>query len=92
MTSEDEAWKLTERETVTDVVERVKQFVLWLVRRPETNVAVVSHGVWIECCFHFLCPATLKDGDRVRNADLFVGECISQNGVFHRLEGVRRIE
>lgn len=91
MPLEDEAWQLTERESVTDVVNRVNQFLQWLLQRSETNIVVVSHGVWIECCFYAHCPQALQDGDRVRNGDLFAGECVSINGQFQRLENVRRI-
>lgn len=93
MPVDDEDWKLAERESVTDVVQRVNRFLQWLIStRSETNIVVVSHGVWIECCFYAHCPDALKNGDRVRNADLFYSECVSQNGQFQRLENVRRIE
>jgi len=92
MPTEDESWTLTSRESVTDVVNRANQFLQWLAQRPETNVTVVSHGVWIECCFYAHCPQALPKGDRVRNCDLFAGECISVNGTFQRLQNVRRIE
>jgi broad specificity phosphatase PhoE len=97
MSNEDEAWKLTERETVTEVLNRINQFLQWLVTRSENNIVVVSHGVWIECCFHAHSPNTLQESpevpaDRVRNGDLFVGECVSLHGQFQRMENVRRIE
>jgi broad specificity phosphatase PhoE len=102
MPNEDEAWKLTERETIPDVVARVNHFLQWLICRPETNIVVVSHGVWIECCFYAHCPQALQPttpsmsqqqgSDRVRNGDLFAGECVSMHGQFQRLENVRRIE
>lgn len=98
MPNEDEAWKLTERESIPDVVHRVNQFLQWLICRAETNIVVVSHGVWIECCFHIHCPQALQQQvhgappDRVRNGDLFAGECVSMHGQFQRLENVRRIE
>ena len=92
MTVEDELWKLTERESVPEVIQRVNQFLHWLVQRPETNIVVVSHGVWIECCFYVHSPQTLANGDRVRNCDCFAAECVSMNGMFQRLQNVRRIE
>jgi len=91
ITEEDEAWKLVERESIHDVVNRVNQFLEWIVRRPETNVVVVSHGVWIECCFYAHFPEALAHGDRVGNGDLFSAECVSLHGVFQRLQNVRRI-
>ena len=92
MTEEDEGWTLNERETYNDVVQRVNQFLNKLVKRPETNIVVVSHGVWIECCFYAHFPAALVSGDRVRNCDLFAAECVSVDGIFHSLRNVRRIE
>jgi broad specificity phosphatase PhoE len=97
MTNEDEAWMLSERETVPSVLNRINQFLQWLVTRSENNIVVISHGVWIECCFHAHSPETLHESsdasvDRVRNGDLFVGECVSLHGQFQRIEKVRRIE
>lgn len=92
MPLEDETWQLTERESITDVMQRTNHFLRWLIQRPETNIVVVSHGVWIECCFYAHCPEALPQGDRVSNGDIFAGECVSFNGTFQRLENVRRIE
>ena len=92
MTIEDEAWKLTERESVPDVIQRVNQFLQWVIQRAETNIVVVSHGVWIECCIYAHCPQALQGGDRVQNGDIFAGECVSVQGRFQCLENVRRIE
>lgn len=93
MSVEDNDWKLEERESIPDVVNRVNQFLQWLIStRSETNIVVVSHGVWIECCFYAHCPQALQNGDRVRNGDLFYSECVSVHGQFQRLENVRRIE
>lgn len=92
MPVQDEAWQLTERESVPDVIQRVNQFLQWLIFREETNIVVVSHGVWIECCFYAHFPQALANGDRVGNGDLFAAECVSIHGQFQRLENVRRIE
>lgn len=88
---QDEAWQLIERESVQDVVHRVNRFLEWLVLRTETNIVVVSHGVWMECCFYAHCRTALSSGDRVGNADLFSAQCISVNGVFQGLHNVQRI-
>mmetsp|Transcript_29327 Transcript_29327/g.32454 ORF Transcript_29327/g.32454 Transcript_29327/m.32454 type:complete len:101 (+) Transcript_29327:3-305(+) len=93
MPNNDESWKLEERETIQDVTSRVNRFLQWLCQtRWETNIVVVSHGVWIECCLHACSPQALASGDRVKNADLFVVECISINGQFQRFQNVRRLE
>lgn len=92
MPNDDEAWKLDERESIPDVIQRVNFFLQWLIQREETNIVVVSHGVWIECCLHAHCPQALPQGDRVHNADLFAGECVSVGGQFRGLENVRRLE
>lgn len=88
---QDEAWQLVERESVEDVVRRINRFLEWIVHRPETNIVVVSHGVWMECLFYAHFPMALANGDRVGNGDLFSTECVSCNGVFQRLQDVRRI-
>jgi broad specificity phosphatase PhoE len=91
MSERDEAWQLVERESVQDVVSRVNGFLEWLVLRPETNIVVVSSGVWIECCFYAHFPMVLANGDRVRNGDSFAADCVSYHGVFQSLQEVRRI-
>ena len=92
MTEQDEVWKPDNRETYSDIVQRINGFLDILVKRPETNIAVISHGVWIECCFYAHFPAALVSGDRVRNCDLFAVECVSVDGIFDSLQNVRRIE
>lgn len=92
MTEEDEGWESDERESYKDVVQRVNQFLDKLVKRPETNIVVISHGVFIECCFYAHFPNALIGGDRVQNCDLFAAECISVDSVFTSLRNVRRIE
>jgi hypothetical protein len=64
-----------------------------LVQRPETNIVVVSHGVWIEVCLNMLCPGALEHGRRrVYNCDMFSGECVSANGQFLGLEKFELIQ
>mmetsp|Transcript_37775 Transcript_37775/g.55653 ORF Transcript_37775/g.55653 Transcript_37775/m.55653 type:complete len:295 (+) Transcript_37775:45-929(+) len=74
MTEKDEAWRSDKRETVDDVSRRAVAFFQWLAHRPETNIAIVSHGIWIECCLRHHCPSSLSGGRRVYNCDVFKGE------------------
>jgi len=89
---EDDDWQPDKREHLSDVIHRVNHFLSLLVKRPEQDIVVVSHGVWIECCFHVHFPSVLANGNRVRNCDLFAAECTSVNGNFQSLQNVRRIE
>lgn len=41
--NEDIFWKVEERETMENIQSRVKQTLDWLMNRPETNIAIVSH-------------------------------------------------
>ena len=79
LTESDELWKMDKRETMLELQERVQHFFQnCLVQRSETNIVVVSHGVWIEVCLNLLCPSALEFGNRrVYNCDMFAGECIS---------------
>lgn len=88
---EEDDWRPDRRERFSNVIERVNQFLGHLVKRPEQDIVVVSHGVWIECCFHTHFPSVLANGDRVRNCDMFAAECISVDGTFQSLQNVRRI-
>lgn len=88
----DEAWSPTRRETIDQIETRIAEFFEILVKREETNIIVVSHGVWIEVCLNALCPVALDHGRRrVYNCDLFVGDCISSNGRFIRLQNVHHL-
>ncbi|CAB9508557.1 phosphoglycerate mutase [Seminavis robusta] len=91
MTDRDEQWSETRRETIDDVVQRVTQFLDWVAKREETNICVVSHGVWIEACFQAYFPMMLENGRRVYNCDFFQGQLVSQNGKFVRLQNLGRI-
>lgn len=91
MTDSDEQWKENSRETLDDVIARVDEFLQWLAKRQETNIVVVSHGVWIECCFRTYFPDVLADGRRVYNCDCFAGDLVSSQGEFLRLNNFRNI-
>jgi len=90
---EDDDWQPDTREHFRDVMERVNQFLnSQLTKRPENNIVVITHGVWMEICFQVHFPSVLANGVRVRNCDLFAADCISVDGNFQSLENVRRIE
>jgi broad specificity phosphatase PhoE len=92
MTEHDDAWSPDHRETIRDIKSRISIFLETLARREESNIVVVSHGVWIECCFLMCCPEALDHGEkRVHNCNVFVGECISRDGKFLRLQNVNQI-
>ena len=91
MAERDEQWSPSTRETVTDVETRVQDFLDWLVQRNESNIFVVSHGVWIESCFDVHFPEVLQDGMRVYNCDCFWGEIVSQQGRFVRIQNLSKI-
>ena len=91
MSDLDEQWSDKSRETLQDVVQRVGQFLEWLVKRNESFVFVVSHGVWIESCFRAYFPEPLSGEQRVYNCDCFAGEIVSRRGSFVRLQNLRKI-
>lgn len=88
----DEAWQKGTRETLGELGLRISLFLEFLVGRPETNVVVVTHGVWLEECFRFHCPIVLDNGRRrVYNCDMFAFDCVSQNRKFLRFENPQQI-
>ena len=92
MAEMDEAWQEDARETIRDLGLRISIFLNLLVGRSESNVVVVTHGVWLEECFRLHCPKVLENGRRrVYNCDMFVFDCVSQNGNFLRLENPHQI-
>jgi broad specificity phosphatase PhoE len=91
MTERDELWSDSTRESFDDVIERVSHFLNWVVQREETNICVVSHGVWIEACFQAYFPDMLRGGRRVHNCDFFQGQVISRNASFVRLQNLGRL-
>lgn len=79
MQEADTHWSPTQRETWEDVAARIQDFLTWLCTRPERNICVVSHGVWIETCLHTYCPGALGDR-RVYNCDAYAVQLTSRNG------------
>ena len=70
----DDAWSPYTRETRNDVIRRVHNFFDWLSYQPHNCIAVVSHGVWIECALMEFCPEILDGGKkRVYNCDVYGG-------------------
>jgi hypothetical protein len=96
MTEDDSWWKHDERESVADVSARVDRFLAWLVQRPETFIAVISHGVWMETLFakyEVLVLGRGSDGRqrRVHNCDVFCCSIVSRDGMFVRIQGSQHI-
>ncbi|KAL3773797.1 hypothetical protein ACHAWO_006596 [Cyclotella atomus] len=74
MTENDDAWSPNTRESYNDVAVRVHNFFLWLSRQPQNCIAVVSHGVWMECALMEYFPEVLNNGGkRVYNCDVYAG-------------------
>jgi broad specificity phosphatase PhoE len=93
MPETDEAWSPIWRETTSQVRERIGIFLQSLVQRPEANIAVVSHGVWIEAMLNHYCPEALDHGRRrVYNCDIFIGDCISEDDKFMGLQNMRLLD
>ena len=92
MTEADTAWRPDARESIQDVQQRIAAFWEFLVQRPEDNIVVVSHGVWIEACIHRYCPEALDHGrQRVYNCDMFAIECNSKDGRFVGVSNARKL-
>jgi len=92
MTEMDETWQKDTRETLNDLRLRISRFLRLLVGRPETNVVVVTHGVWLEEFFRLHCPEVLDHGrKRVYNCDMFAFDCVSHENNFVRLENPHQI-
>lgn len=92
MTEHDVLWSPTSRETWDDIRIRLDRFLAWLVRVPQTNIVVVSHGVFIEFLFRTYLPDMLGDR-RVYNTDAFACQCVSnaQGQFFVRMQQGRQI-
>lgn len=82
MTENDDAWSPNARESYNDVAIRVHSFFSWLSHQPQNCIAVVSHGVWMECALMEYCPEVLNNGEkRVYNCDVYAGTiCRGGNG------------
>jgi broad specificity phosphatase PhoE len=97
MAETDISWQPDKRETIPDVLHRIAQFWDLVVQRPEEDIVVVTHGVWMEACLNQYCPTALNHGQRrVYNGNMFAMDCVSQQQQGHiikflRLENVRQI-
>ena len=92
MTELDEAWREDVRETLKQLRLRISHFLGLLVSHSETNVVVVTHGVWLEQCFALYCPQVLDHGRRrVYNCDMFTVDCVSKDKKFVRFDNPHKI-
>ncbi len=79
ITEHDTDWQPHTRETRHDVTERARKFFHWLLHQPHDNIAVVSHGVWIECALREYCPEVLDFGNkRVYNCEVYCGNLVGR--------------
>ena len=75
ITENDDDWQPHTRESWQDVSQRVFNFFIWLLHQPHNNVAIVTHGVWMECALLNYCPEILQNGKkRVYNCDVYSGK------------------
>ena len=84
----DAQWQSNVRESRKDVEQRVRRFFHWLVlyldqqqrtTSADTNnsIAIVTHGVWMECALLMYCPEVLNFGTmRVHNCDVYVARLV----------------
>lgn len=74
LTEHDTDWRPDTRETRQDVSLRIHNFFTWLLHQPHDNVAVVTHGVWMECALLNYCPELEIGKKRVHNCDVYSGQ------------------
>ena len=82
LSSEDDIdWQPHKRETQADVKKRIDHFLAWLTEQPQGSIAVVSHGVWIECALLKYCPHVLEYGKkRVYNCEVYMAHLAYDEG------------
>jgi broad specificity phosphatase PhoE len=91
-TEEDVDWQPHSRETRDDVIRRIDNFLSWLIQQPQESIAVVSHGVWIECALMKYCPRVLEFGKkRVHNCDVYYATLIYDEDRQLALKNVEQI-
>jgi Histidine phosphatase superfamily (branch 1) len=91
MTETDEVWRPTTREGWDELECRIDAVLQWIVARPEENIMVVSHGVWIEAFLRRHQPSFLGDR-RVYNLDAFGMQCVSQKRSTSTRRGFLRVQ
>ena len=80
LTEHDTEWRADSRETGRDVSQRVHNFFAWLIQQPHNNIAVVTHGVWLECALLKYWPEVLDHGKkRVYNCDVYCGKLMGSS-------------
>ena len=65
---DDLVWRPESRESWEDLRARSQDFLKWLVARPQSCIAVITHGVWLESLLD------LPVGVRVHNGDAYACE------------------
>ena len=85
----DDLWTPHQRETLSNVQARVHAFLHWLAQRPELNIAVVTHGVWMEVLLQQFLTT------RVYNCHAYATEVVSRpsgnGGVLVYLQNVSQL-
>ncbi|VVA90667.1 unnamed protein product [Arabis nemorensis] len=69
---EDALWQADERENLEDVASRGLHFLKWLWERPEKEIAIVSHGIFLQqtlCALHEKVGIPLEDSLLTRFAN-----------------------
>lgn len=90
-TEDDVDWQPHIRETRDDVLRRVDNIFAWLMQQPDESIAVVSHGVWIECVLQKYCPQVLEFGKkRVFNCEVYYAN-LAFDGYQFALKNVEHI-
>jgi len=86
LTENDTDWQPSVRETHHDVLRRIQNLFHWLLHQNNhDNIAIVTHGVWMECALLHYCPEVLEFGKmRVYNCDVYCGTLVGlldDNGI-----------
>ncbi|TXG52619.1 hypothetical protein EZV62_021788 [Acer yangbiense] len=69
--SEDDIlWKADTRETMKEVTDRGKKFIEWLWTRQEKEIAVVSHGIFLQEILHTLVNDPSMNTTRFQNCEI----------------------
>jgi broad specificity phosphatase PhoE len=103
MSEMDETWTAHNRETLQDIDRRIDRFLDWLVfslpqldhhheQQQQSVVAVVSHGVWMECLLRKF--DALPNGQRVHNTDAYalrLFSCVDNGQLVVRASQIEQI-
>lgn len=63
------------------------------MQQPHNTIAIVTHGVWMECALSNYCPEVLQFGKkRVNNCDAYSGKLLgSSDGNSLMMKDVKQI-